>query len=165
MNEKEHHGYIVAIKDSFGFIQPFFSEEQIFFSGKDFYEEMKIGELVRYQLQPGAGSTKAMKMSPIVGSRGITQANVEGTIVSTCDRNRNLYGILEMKTIDAVSVMVAYQSSDIRSSSMPKNHQPLEKGDIVEFDLAICSDCSSLYIADNIRFKMSRRDHASAGNT
>ena len=44
----ESYGVVFSLKPNFGFIQPLYSDEQIYFPSKEYFDGIKIGDRVGY---------------------------------------------------------------------------------------------------------------------
>ena len=44
----ESYGVVFSLKPNFGFIQPIYSDEQIYFAAKEYFDGIKVGDRVGY---------------------------------------------------------------------------------------------------------------------
>lgn len=163
--DSESYGVVAAIKSNYGFIQPIVGDEQLFFSDRDFYDNMKVGDKVGYFPRQG---NKGMQAESIRFLRPHLEQYIptaKATVIRTPDTRRNLMGLLE---IDLTSLKpeasasfermreIPYRANDVIESSIPKLHR-MDKGDTVEISISKVHD-SQLMFACNVKLLHVHKD-------
>lgn len=156
--DTESYGVIASIKSTFGFIQPIIGEEQIYFSDRDFYDNMKVGDKVGYFPRSSNKGQQAEGVRYLAPHLEKIIPTARGVILRNPDRHRNLMGLLEVDLaslkpeVAAVferSKEIPFRHNDIVESSIPK-HYRMDKGDTVEISISKVHD-SSLMFACNVK--------------
>jgi cold shock CspA family protein len=167
-------GMVHSLRSAFGFIQSIFSDESFYFSEREFYKDMKVGDLVTFEVKNGAKGLAAQSVRhfPPLSASSPTIHNVKGTVSRSSDRHRSTYGLIE---VDAAAVaalpapiknvlqkknppLLPFQQNSVVKESLPKSHF-LDRGDFVEFSLVTVEE-NGFYVATDVKYSQSKRDRA-----
>ena len=170
--EMEIYGVIISIRNSFGFLQAIFEEEQYYFSDREFYDNMKVGDRVAFIPRSSPKGPSANNVRLLIPTLSKIQVAVSGVVNRSPERHRSGCGLIEvdLESISNVEVrnfienkykkLIPYRPIDIVSSTLPKNHF-LDKGDAIEFTVSKLHDCM-LYFGTEIKLKQLKRDRVIA---
>lgn len=151
-NYTENYGVVFSLKGNFGFIQPITEDEQIFFSEREFYDNIKIGDKVGYIRKTGGKGIMGEKVR-YLNMQTEEKLSANGVVL----RNHEHYsgfGILEIEfsslTSDNKAILdsicdkfgfqvknIPYRISDVNINNLPKGIRKLEKGDYVKFSISL----------------------------
>jgi len=130
-------GLIVSFKDTFGFIQPFSTEEDIYFSARDAPSDIKIrGEVQFFKIKTPRGLC-ATNVSYTIQEEKCSKEMVLGTIVREADAHRGPFGLIELPSLEENKMSSSspkyapYFYEDIIPGDNQK--KTLKKGDTVLF--------------------------------
>lgn len=176
-DKNTQYGVIVSIKSTFGFIQTMTTEDQIYFGEREFYEGVKVGNIVSFTLQAGAGptgSTRAQRVRHVsIDDNTVVVPAIQGTIISAFDRGRNNVGCIEINSgalsavpatlvgVPNIPSAVGFLPGNV-ATSKGGNVARLDKGDLVDFSIVRYGQ-TGLFTATDVKFVQSRRDRAAAG--
>lgn len=170
--ELEIYGVILSIKNTFGFIQAIYEDEQYYFSDREFYDNMKVSDKVAFIPRTSQKGPSAHNVRYLIPTFNRLQPSVQGSILRCPERHRSGCGLIEvdLSTVTNVDVkhllegklkkQVVYRPTNIVVNSLPKNHS-LDRGDFVEFTLTKMHD-SNMIVANEIKLKQVKRDRAIA---
>ena len=163
------YGIIISIKQGFGFIQSLYSDEQVYFSEREYYQNIKVNDLVGYVPRQGPKGPAAENVRALIPQISKLLTNVQGTIIRSNERHRVGCGIVDVGNnltgIDAEAKamlknkynnQIVFRSHDIITSSLPKNHY-LDRGDVVTMTLSRMHD-SNFFLATEVTMKQLKRD-------
>lgn len=166
----EVYGVILSIRGSFGFIQAIFEDEQFYYSDREFYDNMKVGDRVAFLPRTSPKGPSAQNVRFLIPTLSKIVGQFSGVITRSPERHRSGCGLIEIDVTTLTSVgqdvkqvleqkfkkTISFRPVDIATASIPKNHF-LDKGDGVEFSIAKMHD-SNLYLATEVKFKQLKRD-------
>ncbi len=170
--ELEIYGVILSIKNTFGFIQAIYEDEQYYFSEREFYDNMKVADKVAFIPRSSQKGPSAHNVRYLIPTFTKLQPSVQGSIMRCPERHRSGCGLVEVDVNSVANIevktllegklkkQIVYRPTDIVGSSIPKNHF-LDRGDLVEFTLSKMHD-SNMIVAAELKLKQVKRDRAIA---
>lgn len=168
--ELEIYGVILSIKNTFGFIQAIYEDEQYYFSDREFYDNMKVADKVAFIPRSSQKGPSAHNVRFLIPTFTKLQPSVQGSITRCPERHRSGCGLIEvdLSTVSNPEVktllegklkkQIVYRPTNILPG--PKNHF-MDRGDLVEFTLTKMHD-SNMIVANEIKLKQLKRDRAVA---
>ena len=138
----ESYGVVFSLKPNFGFIQPLYDEEQIFFPAKEFFDGIKIGDRVGYISKTSPKGDFAEKLRHLaqlvrLSKRFLTVnllilfflsfliksdvilSGIKGVVTRTVEGHRSGFGLVEIEvsTLPAESSIVLESLGCVRRKS------------------------------------------------
>lgn len=168
-------GIIIAIKDSFGFIQPYQGDEQIYFSLRELQSEMKVGDEVCFIKRANSKGFNAERVTILNQSSKQYVPNLIAYVVKDLTDFRSSLGQLEITESSYTSQFMINQqlariypsygslphvpffNEDIISTTSVKIPKKLIKGDEISFTLSYIMG-TSYCKAENVQFIRCKRD-------
>jgi cold shock CspA family protein len=148
---------VVSIRDTFGFIQPYLSEDQIFFALRDAYREVSIGDEISFVSRMTPKGWQAEALRKVLPEHKASTAGVRGIVTREPDTYRGTPGLIKVETPGSTSAaggiptapketyIIPYLAEDSGSAGgapKPRSNDARErtrpsivKGDEVEFSL------------------------------
>lgn len=149
----------MTIKDTFGFIQPFVKDEQIFVSLRDLPAEARVGDEVSYRERTGPKGLSADRLKQVPKSQIVQSGLCTGIITREIEPHRGTPGCIRTtnanREVDKNIYVVFFD--DVNKSSSRK----IMKGDEVEFSLARIEG-TSYARGSGISIKRTKREMALA---
>lgn len=96
--DQPQFGVLFSLRPAFGFIQSITVEDSYYFSEREFYRDMKLGDLVTYYLKNGPKGLAAQNVRFLSTSNNVIEMSelLKGTIIRSTDRHRSNYGLIEI---------------------------------------------------------------------
>ena len=165
----ELYGSINTLKQGFGFIQPIIEEEQIYFGGREFTGDMRVGDRIGFVTRESVRGLAAENVRILNSESEVVVKSIKGTLTRCPDRHRSNFGLIavDKSSIDNRSLSlletaavkeIAFLPVDVVAKSVPRNHR-LDKGDYVEFDVHRVIG-SNFFIAKSVNMLQLKRDRA-----
>jgi cold shock CspA family protein len=154
----EVSGVINTIKQGFGFIQPFQTEEQIYFGGRELTPDLRIGDFVAFQQRDSVRGMAAENVRLLKFPSANDNTLFKGCITRSPDRHRSNFGMITVEGNNGPKD-VYFNGSDVVAKSLPRNHR-IDKGDYVEFALSKVVNIDGLCFARNVSLLQLKRDYA-----
>ena len=174
MIEKRDIGVVASIRSAFGFIQSIFSDDPIYFSEREFYNNMKVGDLLSFIVKSGPKGLAAQNVQLLsngTDSFRVAAATVKGTVTRSYERHRSNFGLIDIE-VDGLPTelkpffqsqtnnVISFRVSDVAKESLPRNHF-LDRGDYVKFSILSVKD-NVFYLAGSVELLQLKRDRAIA---
>lgn len=142
----------------------------MYFSEKEFYPGLKIGDKVGYLPRNGHKGVNADNVRNLIPQTEKLIPNVQGIVSRTSDHNRAGLGLVtvDVSKLSAASLngldvtkfeTVPFRMADIDSNTIPHGYK-LEEGDKLSFTLSRVHD-SSFYLVTQGKFISSKKTMAS----
>lgn len=162
---------MVNLRDTFGFVQSIFADEQLYLPEREFYDNIKVGDRVAYIGHEGHKGRYGDAVRFLVPALERVVQGVQGVVKRLPERHKSLLGVVE---IDASKLepdvaaqfsspfacKVLFRPTDVAASSLPRANF-LDVGDLVELAISRQHD-SGMMVATEVKFVQSRRDRESA---
>jgi cold shock CspA family protein len=168
-------GIVQSLRSAFGFIQSITKDDSYYFSEREFYRDMKVGDIVCFFVRNGPKGLSAQNVRYLPSSSSkVIAPSVKGTVVRSYERHRSNHGLVEVETsslpaeIKAIlqtkqQSTIPFHQSVISKDSLPKGHF-LDRGDYVSFTIHRLGNETDkdyqLLIAYDMKFLQTKRDRA-----
>jgi cold shock CspA family protein len=93
----EIFGYVVSIRETFGFLQPYLSEEQVFFALRDGYRDVAIGDEISFVTKMTPKGMQAEYVRKVQADFKSSTAGVTGIVFREADPYRGTPGLVKLE--------------------------------------------------------------------
>lgn len=90
------YGVVVSVKDTFGFVQPFQKEEQLYFSLRDVNTDIVVGDEVSYRERLSSRGCNAEHLRLVPADSIIRERKVSGLVIREPDMHKHVPGCLQL---------------------------------------------------------------------
>lgn len=168
IHEEEKYGFVMSLRTAFGFIQSIFSDEQLYFSDREYYANIKANDTVGFKFVEGPKGPAAQNVRLLIPQLSKLATNIRGTVIRSGERHRSGCGLIEVTELNGVDPEIksmfqtkfnnqlAFRAHDVIASSLPKNHY-LDRGDVVTFSFSRMHD-SNFFLASDVTLKQLKRE-------
>eukprot|EP01041_Mallomonas_annulata_P011521 gene11521-24091_t len=153
-DNEEMYGTVVSFKETFGFVQAFMSDEDVYFSAREAPGIGKIGDEVSFRRQNSARGIMASSVKAVAAERKQCIDTMTGIIIREAEAHRGQYGAIELITADGIDThtIISYFFEDIFDKT-----KRLKKGDTVSFSYYFIPN-SNYNRAKNVKLILTKRD-------
>jgi cold shock CspA family protein len=168
-------GVVQSLRSAFGFIQSINKDDSYYFSEREFYRDMKVGDIVCFLVRNGPKGLSAQNVRHLSSSSSTVIApSVKGTVVRSYERHRSNHGLVEVEAsslpADIKTMLqtkqqttIPFHQSVIGKDTLPKGHF-LDRGDYVSFSLHRLGNENDkeyqFFLANDMKFIQTKRDRA-----
>lgn len=162
----ELYGVVVSLKESFGFVQPLLTDENIYFSIRDAPAEVKVGQEMSFIVKYSPRGALAADIKFVNNEMKQRKESVHGIVIRGAELNRGAFGLIEIsqasdnaKSDQPVKIPFLYEDilGQGRRQSGGAEVRRIIVGDSVKFN--ICSISGTSYSrAYDIQLVQSKKD-------
>lgn len=150
-------GFIINVRDNFGFIQPYDSEEHIYYSTKDADRVLKEYDEVEFSCKNSPKGPAAVNVCYVHPECKVKALQLRGIVKKEYDAHRFYPGVIEIHPDSANGLnnlkYVCFLQDDVKD----KFNKKVMKEDDVQFDVFLIPN-SSYSRATNINITLTRRE-------